>query len=68
MLTVKELARKLGLSERTIYAYRTRLGLPYYKFGRSIRFDEKEVEEWLAQRRKHYKEESDMNEVQTQSE
>lgn len=59
MLTVKELAKKLGLSERTIYSYRTRLGLPYYKFGRSIRFDEKEVEEWLAKRKKQT-EESDL--------
>ena len=45
-LTVKELEEKFKLSRSTIYRLRKE-GMPYYKVGGSIRFDEDEVREWL---------------------
>ena len=45
-LTVKELEEKFKLSRSTIYRLRKE-GMPYYKVGGSIRFDEDEVRDWL---------------------
>jgi len=55
LLTVKEVAKYLGVSASTVYRYKAR-GLPFYKDDSSLRsrlwFKEKEVEEWLKTKRK----------------
>jgi excisionase family DNA binding protein len=51
LLTVQDLARRLGMSPRWIHE-RTRLRqIPHYRLGRSLRFDLEEVRAWLAQYR-----------------
>lgn len=46
ILTVKELCEKLKFSRETIFKWR-KLGMPCIKINRAIRFNEKEVIEWL---------------------
>jgi len=48
LLTLHQLCDKLQLSRSTIDRWRKE-GLPYTKLGRSLRFDEKEVAEWIKQ-------------------
>ena len=47
-LTMKELLEQLKLSRATIDAWRKE-GLPYTKMGRSLRFDEDAVMDWIEQ-------------------
>jgi excisionase family DNA binding protein len=49
LLTSNEVAQGLEISERTLKAYRKRKTnpIPCYKIGGAIRYDEKEVQEWL---------------------
>lgn len=49
LLTDKELQEKLSLSRSTLLRLRNQ-GLPYKKINRSIRYDEKEVRQWLKAR------------------
>ncbi len=49
LLTVKEVAHLLGMSERWIHE-RTRRGeIPCYRFGAALRFDAEEIRLWVAQ-------------------
>ena len=45
--TAKELAARLQLTETTIYRMARRGELPYYTIGRSMRFRQDDVEEFL---------------------
>ena len=45
LLTVKEVSKLLGMSE--IYVYLNQKKIPHIKMGRSIRFDEVEIQKWL---------------------
>ncbi|WP_084647098.1 helix-turn-helix domain-containing protein [Parafrankia discariae] len=50
--TVRDLADYLGVPVNTIYKWRSMgEGPPAYKVGRYIRFDRREVDEWLEKRR-----------------
>lgn len=49
MITTKMLCKKLDVTPMTVYNWR-RQGLPYEKYGVSVRFDEAEVTEWLKNR------------------
>jgi excisionase family DNA binding protein len=49
LVTTKQLAEQIGVSELTIWRWRER-GLPFKRLGptgRSIRFDLDEVNEWI---------------------
>ncbi len=46
MITRRELAEKLNVSERTIDRYREK-GMPHIKLESLVRFDEEEVMNWL---------------------
>jgi len=48
MLTRKELAEKLNMSERTIDRHRKN-GMPFIKIGKSIRFEYVEVLKWIKE-------------------
>ena len=48
-LTVKELAIKISVKEKTIYAWIGRRVIPFYKIEGIFRFKESEIDEWLAQ-------------------
>lgn len=48
LLTVKELARLLNMSERWVHERTRRREIPCYRFGSALRFDANEVWGWLA--------------------
>ena len=50
LLTVKELAEILAISEKTIYSYVSRNMIPYYKIESSVRFRPKDIASWLSRR------------------
>ncbi len=51
MLTVNDIAQKLGLKRGYVYQNYQRLGIPYYQIGNLLRFDPAEIDEWLKKRR-----------------
>ena len=52
LITKKELSEILKVTERTIDKWRTNLNLPFYKFGKEIKFKLIEIEEWAKERGK----------------
>jgi excisionase family DNA binding protein len=50
LLTVKELAGILSISQKTIYSYVARNMIPYIKIQSSVRFRPKHITSWLSQR------------------
>jgi excisionase family DNA binding protein len=48
-LTSKDLEKKYQISRSTVDNWKKE-GLPFIKIGRSVRFDEKEVERWINER------------------
>ncbi len=46
-LTVRELARLLELSRRTVYRRVWAYAIPFAKIGTCLRFDPAEIAEWL---------------------
>jgi len=47
-----DLAQYLGLSPKTVRAWVWQRKVPYHKLGGSIRFDLREIEPWLAKRKR----------------
>jgi predicted DNA-binding transcriptional regulator AlpA len=51
LLKSKELADVFGLTDNTLRIWRmTGDGPPHYKIGKSVRYDEQKVREWLEVR------------------
>jgi len=50
LITVPILATKTGLSKKAIYNCVERGTIPYLRLGTAIRFDPKEIADWLEQR------------------
>ena len=48
-LTSKDLEKKYQISRSTVDNWKKE-GLPFIKIGRSVRFDEREVERWINER------------------
>jgi len=48
LLTVKELAQLLNMSERWVHERTRKREIPCYRFGSALRFDATEVWRWLA--------------------
>ena len=44
---IKELAEYVDIKKKTIYSWVNQRKIPYVKVGRLIRFDWKEINEWL---------------------
>ena len=53
MMTVRELADYLKVARHTIYQWinDSRLPFAYYKHDRAVRFDRRDVDEWLDTRK-----------------
>lgn len=51
LLTVRECATMLHLSERTLYVWIHQNRLPYYKFGKVVRFKRRDIFRWLAKQK-----------------
>jgi excisionase family DNA binding protein len=49
-LTVDEVSKMLQISKVTLRAWTCQKKIPYYKVGRSVRFNPMKLEEWLNQR------------------
>jgi len=48
LFTINELSELLGVSSRTIFAWKKERGLPFVKLGpRLIRYDFDSIEDWL---------------------
>jgi excisionase family DNA binding protein len=47
LLTAREVARILAISEKTVYSYVARNMIPYYKIEANVRFRARDVAEWL---------------------
>lgn len=50
LLTPKQLSELLQVDQSTVYKWSHMEFIPHLKLGKSIRFVEREVEEWLKQR------------------
>lgn len=48
LLTAKEVARVLAISEKTVYSYVSKGLIPYYKIQSSVRFRARDVGTWLS--------------------
>ena len=51
LLTVKELAAALKLTEQTIQRYVLRKEIPFHKIMRAVRFRPSEIESWMESRK-----------------
>lgn len=49
-LRARELAKLLAVSRQQIYKMAAGEGLPFFRMGRAVRFDPKQVASWLAKR------------------
>jgi excisionase family DNA binding protein len=47
LLTVKDMATRLQVKEKTIYAWASQRKIPSVKVNGVIRFDAREIEQWL---------------------
>lgn len=54
LLTKKEVAEKMKVSERTIDNFRKFQSLPFIKAGRSIRFSEAAIDGWLEKKHLYF--------------
>lgn len=52
LLTVKELSQLLKISKKTIYGWVHDNYVPFMKLGGAVRFDEKQIQTWLAKKSK----------------
>jgi excisionase family DNA binding protein len=51
LLSIKELAGKMKLNERTLYRWTKDRKIPYLKMpGNDIRFDKEKIDRWLESR------------------
>ena len=50
-LNSRELARYLGLCEPTVRDWVRLKKVPFYKLGKAVRFDLREIEKWLESKR-----------------
>jgi len=47
LLTVKEAAKSLAISERTLWSLTASGGIPAVRFGRSVRYDPADLRRWI---------------------
>jgi len=47
LLTIKEASDYLGISVKGLYNMVNRRELPFYKIGKRVRFDMKQLDEWI---------------------
>lgn len=59
VLSLDDVHLLTGLSKSHIYRMTSRNEIPYYKRGRILSFDKKEVEAWMKQNRHNTVEEAD---------
>jgi len=50
-LSIKELSEYLGLTTKTLYVWVCHKKIPYFKLGRLVKFDLREIEDWMAKKK-----------------
>ena len=50
MVTIKEILKKYKVTKPTVYSW-IKDGMPSYKIGKLLRFDESEVDTWIKQKK-----------------
>ena len=50
-LRIEELSKYMGTPVATLYTWTHQKKIPHLKMGRSVRFDLREIEAWLKERR-----------------
>lgn len=56
LLTTDQTSKHLGITIRTLYTLTQRGDLPCIKVGRSVRYDPRDIEEYLARNKSQGKE------------
>jgi excisionase family DNA binding protein len=51
LLKIQEVAEKLSISENQVYVLKATGKLPYIKIGRSTRFDEEDIADFIRARK-----------------
>ena len=51
LLKIQEVAEKLSISENQVYVLKATGKLPFIKIGRSTRFDEEDIADFIRERR-----------------
>ncbi len=52
LMKYKEVAKKLSISETQVYALKATGKLPFIKIGRSTRFDEQDIQNFIQERKR----------------
>ncbi|HAV43219.1 TPA: DNA-binding protein [bacterium] len=55
IMTVKEVAKYLRMSEMSVYRMCKQGAIPAYKMGKVWRFKKDEIEQWFSQKTNNYK-------------
>lgn len=50
-MNIKELSKYLNVSKRTIYSWASMKRIPHLKIGGTLRFDVREIESWLEEKK-----------------
>ncbi len=51
LIGAKETAEFLNINLETLYDWVQRRKIPYYKIGRSVKFDPQDLDRWVEERR-----------------
>ncbi len=51
LVGVMELAQYLGVKVNTVYAWVSMRKVPFYKVGKLVKFDQREIDGWVARLR-----------------
>ena len=51
LISITELAKRLGVSINTIYSWVNQRKIPYVKMGRLLRFDLNDIEKWVTDKK-----------------
>lgn len=51
LINIHELSALLGVSMNTLYGWVNRRKIPYVKVGRLVKFDQRDIETWVKERK-----------------
>ena len=51
LIDIAELSGRLDISVNTIYSWVNQRKIPYIKIGRLLKFDQQDINSWIAQRK-----------------
>ena len=51
LISITELAKRLGVSINTLYSWVNQRKIPYVKMGRLLRFDLNDIEKWVTDKK-----------------